>query len=155
MIGGDLASLDSAGLPPALYALLKRPEHTLSALSAKPDGRYQEAESEWYYSIATSQTRPAAERHTEMHLAYADIQIMLEGEEYIHYSWHDHRTSAGEAAKPDFYLLDQPDLPQRIYLTRGDFVVFLPGEPHQALCAVREPDSVRKAVFKIPLAMLQ
>jgi beta-galactosidase beta subunit len=29
------------------------------------------------------------------------------------------------------------------------------GEPHQALCAVSTPAPVRKAVFKIPAAMLE
>jgi len=40
-------------------------------------------------------------------------------------------------------------------LRSGDFAVFLPGEPHQALCAVQAPMTVRKAVFKVPRALLE
>ncbi|MCP6744350.1 YhcH/YjgK/YiaL family protein, partial [Klebsiella pneumoniae] len=42
-----------------------------------------------------------------------------------------------------------------ILLRPGDFAVFYPGEPHQALCAVSTPAPVRKAVFKIPAEMLE
>ncbi len=42
-----------------------------------------------------------------------------------------------------------------ILLRPGDFAVFYPGEPHQALCAVSTPAPIRKAVFKIPAEMLE
>lgn len=57
--------------------------------------------------------------------------------------------------KPDLYIC-QPALESvSILLRPGDFAVFYPGEPHQALCAVSTPAPVRKAVFKIPAEMLE
>lgn len=155
MIAGNLNYLHSSGLPVPLLTLLDRPAHRLDALRAQADGHYDSDDGRgWHYTISTTQTRPAAERHTELHLAYADIQIVLDGEEHIHYDLTDQRDTAGAASKPDFYLLEQPQLRQRLHLHSGDFAVFLPGEAHQALCAVQAPAAVRKAVYKIPLTML-
>lgn len=35
------------------------------------------------------------------------------------------------------------------------FAVFMPEEPHQALCAIGTATSIRKAVFKVPRDMLE
>ncbi|WP_447547571.1 YhcH/YjgK/YiaL family protein [Staphylococcus aureus] len=40
-------------------------------------------------------------------------------------------------------------------LHAGDFAVFMPEEPHQALCAIGTATSIRKAVFKVPRDMLE
>lgn len=154
MIGGHLNSLQNAGLPKVLAELLARPEHRLQALSEQADGRYQTEGEPWFYTISVADTSPVDARHTELHLQYADIQIMLQGEEVIYYSLRDHSQQPKEEQKPDFFILKNPILPQRIYLQDGDFVVFLPGEPHKALCMPNEPGKVRKAVFKIPRQML-
>lgn len=42
-----------------------------------------------------------------------------------------------------------------ITLHAGDFAVFMPEEPHQALCAIGTATSIRKAVFKVPRDMLE
>ncbi|MGV6988137.1 YhcH/YjgK/YiaL family protein [Testudinibacter sp. P17/SS/0325] len=153
MIGGNLNSLHSAGLPGILTTLLANPGLSLNALSAKPDGRYQPDGAEWFYTINVSETSPRESRHTELHQRYADIQIVLQGEEIIHYSLLDCLAEEKEEKKPDFFILTQPKLTQAIHLTAGDFAVFLPGEAHQALCMVNQPGKVRKAVFKIPAKM--
>jgi YhcH/YjgK/YiaL family protein len=57
--------------------------------------------------------------------------------------------------KPDLFIAPDAAHPVSITLHSGDFAVFLPGEPHQALCAVAEPMTVRKAVFKVPRALLE
>ena len=82
-------------------------------------------------------------------------EIVLEGEEVIHYSLVDSLSEDKEEKKPDFFILKQPHLTQDIHLTAGDFAVFLPGEAHQALCMVNLPDKVKKAVFKIPTQILE
>ena len=154
MIAGNLHHLDSAGLPAPLLALLNQPEHQFAALRAQADGRYQPDGEPWFYTISVAHTQPVAQRHTELHLAYADIQIVLEGEEIIRYHLNDLRDAPKTETKADFFVLDNPTLTQEIHLRAGDFVVFLPGEAHQALCAVNASAPVRKAVFKIPLEMI-
>jgi YhcH/YjgK/YiaL family protein len=60
-----------------------------------------------------------------------------------------------EERKPDLWIAPGVVHPVSMTLRSGDFAVFLPGEPHQALCAVEAPMIVRKAVFKVPRALLE
>ncbi len=102
-----------------------------------------------------AQTQPAAERHTEYHRQWADIQVILAGEERIQAGMAAVMRPQDNELKPDLYLCQPAPESVSILLRPGDFAVFYPGEPHQALCAVSTPAPVRKAVFKIPAAMLE
>ena len=155
MITGNLSALKLATLPPVLLALLSRPEFSLAALQAQDDGKIQPEGAGWFCNIVPAHTAVRETRHTEFHRQYLDIQVVLSGEEIIHFSCQDARHQAAEERKPDLFIVDQPQLTQAVHLRAGDFVTFYPGEAHQALCAVGEPAAVRKAVFKIPLAMLE
>ncbi|MCX3349967.1 YhcH/YjgK/YiaL family protein [Escherichia coli] len=63
-------------------------------------------------------------------------------------------TLLASSAASDVYKRQAPESVS-ILLRPGDFAVFYPGEPHQALCAVSTPAPLRKAVFKIPAEMLE
>ena len=155
MIIGHLNALPLAGLPAALYALLSRPDCTLKALCERDDGRWQPENAPWFCHIGPAQTQPRAERHTEYHHQWADIQIVLAGEEHIYAGALPAGRPEDEERKPDLFIAPSAEHSVRIRLADGDFVVFYPGEPHQALCAVEAPMMVRKAVFKVPRAMLE
>ncbi|MDK1704577.1 YhcH/YjgK/YiaL family protein [Serratia rubidaea] len=151
MIVGNLHDLQLPGLPASLQRILNQPAHSLPALLAAADGRL-EGEG-WFCHIGAAQTAPSASRHTEYHRQYLDIQVVLEGEEIIHFS--PRRSTGGSEKKPDLFIVPQPELPHRLHLRQGDFAVFYPGEAHQALCAVGSPARVRKAVFKVALHLLE
>lgn len=155
MITGNLATLPMATLPPALFALLSKPEYSFAALCAHDDGKIQPESAGWFCTIGPAQTALRETRHTEFHRQYLDIQVLLEGEEIIYFSCADARQQQAEERKPDLFILAHPQLPHSVHLRPGDFAVFYPGEAHQALCDVGEPAKVRKAVFKIPLTMLE
>lgn len=155
MIIGHLNALPLAGLPPALYALLSRPDCTLQALSERDDGRWQPDNAPWFCYVGPAQTQPRAARHTEYHHQWADIQIVLAGEEHIYAGALPAVRPWDEERKPDLFIASAAGHSVRIHLAAGDFAVFFPGEPHQALCAAEAPMTVRKAVFKIPRAMLE
>ncbi|CAM3650805.1 YhcH/YjgK/YiaL family protein [Rahnella bruchi] len=155
MITGNLGALELATLPAALLRILMRPECSLEALCAREDGRFQPPGAEWFCNIGNANTSPAAERHTEFHREWLDIQVVLEGEEIIGF---DTQNATGQSAverKPDLYILDNPELVNEILLRSGDFVTFAPGEPHRALCCIRHPAVIRKAVFKVPASSLK
>jgi len=154
MITGNLATLKMATLPASLHELLSRPEHSFAALLACDDGKIQPQGAAWFCNISVANTAPEETRHTEFHRRYLDIQILLEGEEIIHFSCADARQQQAEERKPDLFIVAQPQLPHSLHLRPGDFAIFYPGEAHQALCAVGEPATIRKAVFKIPLEAL-
>ncbi|BCQ41449.1 hypothetical protein ERHA54_40520 [Erwinia rhapontici] len=155
MIAGNLNHLTLATLPASLFQLLAQPAHSLAALSALPDGRWQPEGAVWFCHIGSQQSAPAVTRHTEFHREYLDIQIVLTGEEVIRYGLTDARPAGGEERKADLYIVADPQLTQQAHLRPGDFVTFAPGEAHQALCAIGQPMMVRKAVFKIPVGMLE
>lgn len=154
MMIGNLNALPMAGLPDKLLALLQLPECSLEALAAKDIGKWQPEKAEWFCNIQQASTQDAALRHTEYHHLWADIQVMLEGEEMINAGMQSVADAGDEEKKPDLFITNRSDLPVSIVLKKGDFAVFLPGEPHQALCAVNEPMTVRKALFKVPKSML-
>lgn len=155
MIIGNLNALPQAGLPLALRQLLSRAECSLSALTTHEDGHFQPADGDWYCTIGTAQTQAAEQRHTEYHLQWADIQVILAGEEIIHAGTLYSGQPDDEQRKPDLFISQQTPHSVTLHLRVGDFAVFLPGEPHQALCAFATPASVRKAVFKVPRSMLE
>jgi len=155
MIIGNLQTLAMAGLPAALRAILERDDCTLEALQQREDGRFQPDGTAWFCHIGPAQTQPATQRHTEYHRQYADIQVVLNGNEVINASQQSLAQPADEERKADLFIAAVRALPVSMCLTAGDFVVFLPGEPHQALCAVQQPETVRKAVFKIRCSLLE
>lgn len=150
MIAGNMHILELATLPKSLYEILSHPEFSLEKLQSLADGKYQPEGATWFCNIGDSQTSPAETRHTEFHQDYLDIQLILKGEEIINYSLTNAIGQSAVEKKPDLYILDNPILINSILLGVGDFVTFYPGEPHQALCMVKAPATIRKAVFKVP-----
>lgn len=154
MIIGHLNTLPLAGLPPALYAILARPDCTLAALSAREDGRWQPEGADWYCNLGNARTQPRSLRHTEYHNDWLDIQVVLAGEEQIYADPRPDIHPGDSEKKPDLFIVENPRLTQCLGLSAGVFAVFFPGEPHQALCAPGEEQTVRKAVFKVPRTLL-
>lgn len=154
MITGNLHYLTLACLPDVLLSILSRPEFNPETLIQVPDGRIQPTSEGWFCQIGDTQTATRKTRHTEFHRNYLDIQIMLDGEEVIYYDCTDVRQQPAQEYKPDLFILEQPYLRQHVHLQPGDFAIFAPGEAHQALCAVSSPRTVRKAVVKVPLTLL-
>lgn len=155
MIVGHLNALPLAGLPPVLREILDRPDCSLAALAARDDGRWQPQGCRWFCHIGPAQTQLQDQRHTEYHYLYADIQVVLAGEERICAGMQSVAQPGDEERKPDLWIAAGAVHPVSITLKPGDFAVFLPEEPHQALCAVGMPMTVRKAVFKVPRALLE
>lgn len=155
MIVGNLSALPLAGLPPALWQILNRPECSLAALSARQDGRFQPVDAAWFCTIGVAYTQALAQRHTEYHRQWADIQVILSGAERIHAGMVASVAPGDEERKPDLFISQQAPDSVTLLLRAGDFAVFFPGEPHQALCAVASPAAVRKAVFKVPQSLLE
>ncbi|ELI8127120.1 YhcH/YjgK/YiaL family protein [Yersinia enterocolitica] len=152
MIIGNLNALPLAGLPSFLKSVLADPRCRFEALQTREDGRWQPEGVDWYCNLGPAQTQCESHRHTEYHHLWADIQVMLEGSEIINAGTQPAIHPDDEERKPDLFITTESRKNVAITLIPGDFAVFLPGEPHQALCAAQEPQTVRKAVFKIPLS---
>ena len=103
-----------------------------------------------YYNIEEYQTTENP-KPFEVHHRYADVQIVLKGEE-------THQTALRSAAEnlPDFD--DERDIAffhspvaATFYASAQHFLIYLPFEPHRSQMAVEKVQSVRKVVFKIRL----
>ena len=135
-----------------LYALLSRPDCTLQALSERDDGRWQPDNAPGFARLVRRR-RMRAERHTEYHHQWADIQVVLAGEELIYAGARPVGKPDDEERKADLFIASSSAHSVGIRLGAGDFAVFSPGEPHRA--ASGAPMTVRKAVFKVPRSMLE
>ena len=155
MIIGNLNHLSLAGLPAWVRNILLRPECSLSALSTREDGRWQPEGCRWFCTLGTSDTQPAELRHTEYHHFCTASVAVRTGCEGINAGTRPIARENDEERKPDLFIAPSPENSVAITLHAGDFAVFMPEEPHQALCAIGTATSIRKAVFKVPRDMLE
>lgn len=81
----------------------------------------------------------------ESHIKYIDIQVVIKGEEYIHYS--KDTPIIGETNDKDMYLTTSTDKTV-LKLTKGMFAIFLPGELHNPGLKV-DNNLIKKVIFKI------
>jgi len=114
-------------------------------------GHYELEGKDIYVNVEEGVTKSASERRFEMHRAYIDIQIVLEGSERMDYCLLEPEENPTEE---DFKVRDiafYPDLHEAgsVFLGEGEFAVFLPSEPHAPNLATGAPSIHKKAVIKI------
>ena len=98
-------------------------------------------------------TKPAEECEPESHRDYADIQIMVVGEErfgYLPLTGQTASTPYSRAKDVAFYSIARGDL-NYITLRAGQFIIFFPSDIHQPEVYVSRPLPVRKVVLKVAL----
>jgi len=114
------------------------------------DGRCEIAGEDLYATVMSYQTRQQADRRQETHRRYADIQIMLEGEERILLApAGEVGEGSGYQAEKDCEMFDLPPQHSTLRLRTREFAIFFPGEAHQPGVALGEPAWVRKVVIKV------
>jgi YhcH/YjgK/YiaL family protein len=83
MIIGDIHHPECAGLSPVLLEAVRL------AVKAQPQqcepGRYDLQGDDIYMNVMRFTTQPAESKKAELHEKFIDIQILLEGEETLHY----------------------------------------------------------------------
>ncbi|PNS13304.1 YhcH/YjgK/YiaL family protein [Mixta theicola] len=148
MIIGDISHPECAGLSPVLLAALRK------ALMAEPQhgepGRYDLQGDDIYMNVMHFATQPADTKRAELHQEFIDIQILLEGEEMIHYGLVNSARQCDEwHREEDYQLCDVIQNPQYVTLRAGMFAVFFPGEPHKPGLQVNQSCAIKKAVIKV------
>lgn len=148
MILGHIEHLTTAGLARPLHdaillALAENPA------DKQPDSYPLDGE-RLFMNVMTLTTQPPQEKKAELHRAYIDIQLLLEGTETIHYGLIDSAREREEwHQEQDYQLCKDIDNEQHITLEPGMFAIFLPGEPHKPGChnTLRAP--LKKVVIKL------
>lgn len=111
-----------------------------------PCGRY-ELSDDCYVNVVEYYPKPVENATSEIHRVYADIQLILSGEEYIGYN----KTSLLSHASAYDSLNDIQFFNGYVSLLamqQGDWALFMPGEAH-APSLDKCGGKVKKAIFKI------
>ena len=122
-------------------------EHELETL---PAGRYDICGDDLYMNLQTAVTAPFPERSWESHDLYADLQLVVSGEESFGASCA--ALPEPQEARPESDIRIYKSMPGPVSvltLSAGEFVFFAPGEPHMPCGTTGTPGTVKKAVFKI------
>ncbi len=95
-------------------------------------------------------TKDYEESKYESHSIMTDIQIVLEGEEYIYTRQIDDLTIASSGEDIVFYN-EKPEDKVQLHLKDGLFALFYPEDAHAPGVKVEENSPVLKVVIKVPL----
>lgn len=148
MILAPLAQLAAASRDPAFQAAVR---FLLAAPADLSDGEHPIDGRKAFVRVMTYVTRDRAAGKLETHRDYADIQVMLAGEEAV--EWYDAATLQVQVADPAkdavFYQIPAETI-ARFTLRPGLAALFLPADGHlPSLMAGRTGVTVRKAVAKV------
>ncbi len=116
-----------------------------------PQGRHEYNGETIYISSDLYTTEKAETRKYEFHKRYADLQVVLEGEELIYLSSSSCQSQPPEAASNSndcWFVADIHDQ-SALLLSAGSFLIILPETLHKPCCQTEQPGKVRKLVFKI------
>lgn len=100
--------------------------------TSKPDGRYEIEGQDIYALVSSYDTCPAAQGKFEAHRKYADVQVVLAGEEKIEVSLSNNLKSLEEYSETkDKIFLTPPEDFGSIVMRPGYFAVLYPPEVHR------------------------
>ncbi len=143
--------LANAGRYVGLGSAFVQALHWLAAFdSSRPDGRCAIEGEKLHATVMSYETKPAAALTHEVHRRYADVQLLLSGQERMLFTPPERLgPGSGHQVEKDFELFDSPIGSSTLLVGAGDFVIFFPGEGHKPGLAVGEPQVVRKIVVKV------
>jgi len=117
---------------------------------ASSDGRVSIAGDELFATVMSYETKVPADLTQEAHRRYADLQVMLHGEEQIRFTPAGALgAGSGYHGEKDYELFAAPGEHSSLRLRPGEFIIFFPGEGHKPSLAVQAPVLVRKVVVKV------
>ena len=153
MIFADLNSLaDYAGIAPKAVELMAKRLPELTA--AMPNGKEVLIEDKLFILIQRYATHPAEESKVEIHRNFADLQMLVAGNETIGFSPVEELEILTPYDEKGDYALYRADWQKSTSLAMkaGNFAIFLPEEGHIPGCG--DGSSVVKAVVKIHKSLL-
>ena len=120
-------------------------------ISSLSEGKYEIAGKSVFILIQEYYTKAGSEKFPESHKKYIDIQIVLDGKEYIGYSpisFLKVKDPYNEENDVMFYENDSADS-SVVLVQKKHFCVFFPEDGHKPGLHITEAQSVKKAVIKV------
>lgn len=114
-------------------------------------GKYELCGDKLFVSVIEYETKKTSDTIFETHKNYADIQLILKGEEFFCFETPDELTPTGDYIPEKdctFYAFN--DKYDKIRLGRGEMAIVFPDDAHApAIMTEDTPCTVKKAVFKV------
>ncbi len=101
-----------------------------------------------FVNIVEYTTTTSENRFWEAHKNYLDLHLMLEGEEQIDLNFLKNMEVKEFVEKDDFVPLDG-EKNSSVILRNGDFLICYPNDGHRTAVMVKEPVTIKKAIFKV------
>jgi YhcH/YjgK/YiaL family protein len=118
----------------------------------RPDGRYEIDSDRIFALVSSYETSPAAQNRFEVHRIYADVQVVLEGEEKIEVSPASGIITIGDYDETkDAAILEASGDSAALVMRPGYFAVLYPHEAHRPGSDLHGKSHVRKIVVKVRL----
>ena len=120
-------------------------------LAALPDGRHDILGDDCFALLQGYMTKPVAEAAFEAHRIYADIQVILGGEETLLWTPLEDVGAVTEpyVAEKDIAFYASPKRSTALHLRAGEFAMFFPTDAHAPGLQTSGPVAVRKVVIKV------
>lgn len=101
-----------------------------------------------FVNIVEYTTTTAEERFWEAHKNYLDVHFMLRGTEQIDLNFIQNMDVKEFVEKDDFLPMDG-EKNSSVILREGDFLICYPSDGHRTAVAAEEPETIKKAIFKV------
>ena len=114
------------------------------------DGRYEIDGDNIYAMVMTYDSKSAEELKFESHKKYIDIQLLLEGEEFLDVSLDKALgVDTPYSEQNDVALFNPPQSVASVLLVPGNYAVLYPDDIHRPGRKVEKKKQVRKMVIKV------
>ncbi|WP_087112770.1 YhcH/YjgK/YiaL family protein [Parendozoicomonas haliclonae] len=155
MYKGELSSFESScDLPEAVANIICDVRTRLN--QQQEPGHYSVDGDDVFYFIVNDHTQLLAERKSECHKKYIDVQIVLDGEESFGYSLQPFNSLAEDYLQEKDLAFSEDIVDEKfVTVSAGEFVVFDTMQPHRPLVAPDQPAPIKKAVIKIAAASIK
>ena len=84
------------------------------------------------------------------HKNYLDVHVMIHGNEQIDLNFIQNMELKDFVEKDDFLPMDG-EKNSSVVLTDGDFLICYPSDGHRTAVQVQEPETIKKAIFKVKI----
>ena len=133
-------------------SLRKALEFAVNFDRSQPDGRYDIDGDNIYALVMTYETKAIEDMKFEAHKRYIDVQLLLDGSEYMDVSFEKTlEVDTPYSEQNDVALFQQPELFSSVLLKPGNFAVLYPDDIHQPGRSIGDKREVRKMVVKVKL----
>lgn len=101
-----------------------------------------------FVNIVEYETTVPEQRFWEAHRKYLDLHLMLRGTEQIDLNFISNMVQKPYVETEDFLPMDG-EKNSSVILREGDFLICYPNDGHRTAVAARQPEKIKKAIFKV------